>query len=286
MTDLLFKNIKLIDCNEIEIIDDISEGGQGEVYKAKYFNKFVVIKRFKQKLKSFELKELVAYVKLKHPLMVEFYGYFIDDDEKLNLVLEYADGYILNDLISSEALNYTQKIQIIQDLANILLYFKENHTLHRDLKPDNIIVNIIDKDTVKLKILDFGICKITDKSIVTLSNNAMSIQYCPPESLQTNVKGNYKYDIWSFGLIIAYLFSEKLPWGKASNIQIEYKLVKKEPYPIPTNIDNINIIKLIKLCTKIVPDDRIAPEGLVYLISILKRKKNITSEDIDHALIR
>ena len=218
--------------------------------------------------------------------MVEFYGYFIDNEDKLNLVLEHAEGEVLNNLISDECLNHNHKMQLIKQIADMLLYLKNHRTLHRDLKPDNFIVQVIDSENIKIKILDFGISKVSDISIFSLSNTSISIQYCPPEIFIIDEKGSYKLDIWSFGIIVAYVFSEQLPWGKLNNLQIEYKLCHKQNYPIPKVIEDPNIRKLIELCTKVNPKERLAPEGILKLIDKINNKENISNLTLDDSYFK
>lgn len=269
------ESIKINPKNILNKKECLIEGGQGEIYEGYLNNKRVIIKKFKNVMGS-EQREIDAYLKLKHESMVEFYGFFIDEsDGNLNLVLEYADGENLSDLIEDVKLNYDHKLQIIEKIASLLQYLRLNHTVHRDLKPDNIMGNIIDDKNISLKVLDFGICKVASKTVFSLRTSSGTLLYSPPELMQIGVRTSFKYDIWSYGLIVSYLFSGEIPWAKKNQLQLELCLVKKTPFPIPKSIDDENIVKLIELCTRVDPNDRINPETILYLIDLIKKGERI-----------
>ena len=279
-----FLEIMKINQSSIKDLSEMSdEGGQWEIYTGTYKNMKVIIKRFKN-FSDINHKEIKAYLKLKHDIMVEFYGYFIDNDKKLNLVLELADGEELNDLVADELLTYNHKLLIIEKIASLLQYLRINHTIHRDFKPNNFLVKIINDETLSIKVLDFGISKVSNQTNFSQNTSSGTLVYSPPElmSVEVNVKVSFKYDVWSYGLIVSYLFSEEQPWGdKINQMQVEYNLFKKKPYPVPKSIESKNIQKLIDLCTKINPEERINPETILYLIEIIKRGEDIVDIPLD-----
>jgi serine/threonine protein kinase len=264
----VLKNIIEVDC----------EGGQGLIFIGEFNDKKVIIKKFKNSA-SKNLKELQAYCKLNHEIMVDFYGYFYDEN-KLNIVLEFAEGEQLDDLVADELLNDKHRFIIIEKMASFLNYLKINHTLHRDLKPQNFIANIIDEEKIVLKVLDFGISKISDNSVISQSTCSGTILYSPPELLTIEPNVNHKYDIWSYGLIISYIYSDEQPWGKINQMQLEFNLLNKKTFPIPQAIKDKNIRKLIEFCTNTNPALRITSKSVLYLIDKIKNNEDISTLEL------
>ena len=93
-----------LNMNDFEILEEGDDSGQGQIFVATYQGREVIIKKFKQNKES-NRKEIEMYTKLKHPMMVKFYGYFLDEEEMLNIVIEYAEGCQLDDLLVDDKLN-------------------------------------------------------------------------------------------------------------------------------------------------------------------------------------
>lgn len=279
----IFSNNIINKSDITDIIDSGIEGGQGQIFYGKYKNKKVVIKKFNSQ--NSILRELQAYLKLKHEAIVDFYGCFIDDDGELNIVLEYVEGVVLSDLIADNLLIKRQKLIVLKKISGLLLYLKQNHIIHRDLKPDNFLVNINtnDNEDILLKVIDFGISKISERTNTNINTTSCTIHYCPPELFEVdkNKLISYKYDIWSFGLIVFYVFTEKLPWAKLNPMQIEFCLIKKKAFPIES-VDDNEIKKLIELCTRINFNERINPETILLLLDKLLVNESICNMDFSN----
>lgn len=276
----VLKEIPLLNPELVTISKHLNEGGQAEVFEGTYNSHKVTIKKFR-KTNENDFKEIYAYSKLKHSIMVEFYGYFIDVDKKLNIVLEYAEGDELTNLISDELLTEEHKFKIAESVASLLNYLKANYTLHRDLKPQNFIAKIISPNEIAIKIFDFGISKIANQTQITNTTTSGTISYSPPELISMESKISFKYDIWSYGLILSYLFSGEQPWGEINQMQIEFCLFKKKQFPIPKSIENANVRRLIELCTQINPEKRITPSGVLYLLDLIRKGEDICNENIN-----
>ena len=124
--------------DDITNLEELSEGGEGEVLTGKYKGLEIVLKKYKQANKE-DLTEIKAYTKLEHPHMVKFYGYFYDSENKLNIVLERARGEELQEFFEEDEddsefyLNYEQKLQVVVLICEILTYLRKQHVIHRDL---------------------------------------------------------------------------------------------------------------------------------------------------------
>lgn len=208
-----------------------------------------------------------------------------------------------------KTLSLKDKLIVINKVCNFLIYLRKKNVIHRDLKPSNIMItkNKIDNtsntdDTsnsnnsnsgIKLKIFDFGISKISDKTFTyTVNIDKLTVNYSAPEMYSISEKEkeedklliSNKIDIWALGCIISYIFTGVIPWtNKSRNIfRIQYYLLQNKPFPIPENWFNIpsyfkdSISKIISLCLKNDPNERINAFGVSKLVECL-----IKDEDFD-----
>lgn len=272
---------KIINKSEVQINDELEEGGEAKVYIGKYIENDVVIKKYKKE-EGNHMKEIIAYCKLSHEYMVKYYGYYIDEDNTYNLILEHAKGVSLQDAIVEERLNYTQKIDVLDKICDFLIYLRKNHVIHRDLKPDNIKIEIIDNE-IKLKLLDFGITKISDNTLTITNNpNKFTINYSAPELyiVEDNFTVlSYKIDIWALGCIASYLFSGNLPWTNIykNPIKIQTCLIMQMKFPIPDGVD-VRIVPFIEICTSVLINKRPNPYAVKRMVVCLKEGINLKEE--------
>ena len=160
---------------------------------------------------------------------------------------------------------------ISYQISDALLYLNKYGILHRDLKPDNILVNILKKESdkevseiIEIKLMDFGLSKIIGNSETT-NEGYGTIAFIAPEILQ-RYPYNYKVDIWSLGVIMFYLVSGELPF--VPNLkkvdEIILNICKKDPY-FSKKFNNINsdLINLIKRCLEKKPEKRITIEEVI-----------------------
>ena len=304
-----------IDKSKIKVEDFLDEGGEGEVFRGEYDNKKVIIKKYKSLDDDYQV-EVNAYNLLFHTYMVACHGYFMDDEGYYNLVLEEALGTLLSDIAGSEEgeelyVDYYERLCIAYQICEFLEYLRKNHVIHRDLKTDNIMVEIKKnenryskddsnsksnskyslnelKNIVPIKLLDFGITKIAEKTYTTTySQGHNTVNYSSPELYDTenlddlNTKLiSYKVDIWAFGCIVSYLFSGIIPWENLARNRfvIQSKITNGSKFPIPKEVDE-RVIPLIELCTNLNPKERPNPSTLLRLIEKLYEDKKI-EEDI------
>ena len=156
------------------------------------------------------------------------------------------------------------KFKIIKSLANVLEYIHSNKFIHRDLKPENLM---LDKNG-NFYLIDFGIAKVVTNSEDTKTRAKGTLHYLAPECLEPEELDpddqiistiSTKVDVWAYGCIVSWLFSGILPWCNkyADNPSVlQQVLMKKKPFPIPDNIKNENIIKIIQNATAIKLTDR------------------------------
>ncbi|ELP86031.1 tyrosine protein kinase, putative [Entamoeba invadens IP1] len=209
-----------LDYHELQEEKRLGEGSFGIVYLGEFRGYKVAIKKMKEgcddeiKITEFE-KEVLMLDKFRCDYLVHFYGaVFIPN--KICIVTEFAQYGSLNDLIKNRIETTIQKeikIKFMKDMANGLLYLHTNGVVHRDIKPDNLLVFSLDLDTkVNAKLTDFGSARNINLMMtnMTFTKGVGTPVYMAPEVLK---KEKYKKsaDIYSFGVTMY----ETLKWGDA-----------------------------------------------------------------------
>lgn len=208
---------------------------------------------------------------------------------KFSLLTEFVDGKSLEEILSLLTSDLV-KLLIMIDLSKVLKFLHDNGVIHRDLKPNNVMISLKDMTP---KILDFGISKLSDRSkTTTLLKGTLSYMapenfglemYDPEISQNENGNGNKiskinnKIDVWAFGCILNEVFSKynMKPWeGEDNDNQILSNLVMGKAFPIDESIDNIYIKNLISDCTLNEPESR--PDFyLIYCTLLVALKEHM-----------
>jgi serine/threonine-protein kinase len=256
-----------------EIIDKVGSGGMADVYKAKdqRLSRFVAIKVLKPEYssdKSFVNKfrgEAQSAAGLSHPNIVNVYD--VGDDGGLHfIVMELVEGITLKRFIERKGkLEVKEAVGISIQIAQGMEAAHDNHIIHRDIKPQNIIIS---RDG-KVKVTDFGIAKATNSN--TITSNAMgSVHYLSPEQ----ARGGYsdeKSDIYSLGVTLYEMLSGKVPFAGDNTVSVALLHIQGEAMPlreldadIPMSID-----KIVQKCMQKRPERRYHTSS--ELISDLKR---------------
>ena len=243
-----------------EIIDKVGSGGMADVYKAKChrLNRFVAIKVLKPEYssdKSFVNKfrgEAQSAAGLSHPNIVNVYD--VGDDAGLHyIVMELVEGITLKRFIERKGkLEVKEAVGITIQIAQGMEAAHDNHIIHRDIKPQNIIIS---KDG-KVKVTDFGIAKATNSN--TITSNAMgSVHYLSPEQ----ARGGYsdeKSDIYSLGVTLYEMLSGKVPFAGDNTVSVALLHIQGEAMPL-RDIDQdipISIDKIVQKCMQKKPERR------------------------------
>ncbi|ELP87898.1 protein serine/threonine kinase, putative [Entamoeba invadens IP1] len=250
-----------LDFDELVEETKIGEGSFGIVYKGTFRGNVVAIKKMKQcaqeeengEIEEFE-KEVEMLDKFRSQYIVHFYGaVFIPN--KICMVTEFAQYGSLHDLIKNkdrQPIPMKLRIKMVTDAARGILYLHENGILHRDIKPDNILVVSLD-ETVAIhgKLTDFGSSRNINMMMtnMTFTKGIGSPSYMAPEVLHQD-KYKKPADIFSFAITLyecvkwgeAYPKTEfKFPWKIAEFVNKGNRLNKADGMPE-------SIYKIIKLC--------------------------------------
>ena len=256
-----------------EILEKIGTGGMSDVYKAKdhKLNRFIAVKVLKQEFSenaNFVSKfriEAQAAAGLMHPNIVNVYDVG-EEDGIYYIVMELVEGITLKKYIEKKArLSVKEAVSIAIQVSMGIEAAHNNHIIHRDIKPQNIMIS----KEGKVKVTDFGIAKAATSNTIT-SNVMGSVHYTSPEQ----ARGGYsdeRSDIYSLGITIFEMLTGRVPFNGETTVAIAIKHIQEDlPSPrdfvpeIPVSVEQI----VFKCCQKS-PDRRYQSMG--ELITDLKR---------------
>ena len=273
--------IGMIVGDRYEILERIGTGGMSDVYKAKdhKLNRMVAVKVLKQEFSenaNFVSKfrvEAQAAAGLAHPNIVNVYDVG-EENGVYYIVMELVEGITLKKYIEKKArLSVKEAVSIAIQVSMGIEAAHNNHIIHRDIKPQNIIIS----KEGKVKVTDFGIAKAATSNTIT-SNVMGSVHYTSPEQ----ARGGYsdeKSDVYSLGITMFEMLTGRVPFNGETTVAIAIKHIQEEmPSPrdyvseIPVSVEQI----VFKCCQKS-PDRRYQSMG--ELITDLKRSLMTPDED-------
>lgn len=264
-----------------EILDKIGTGGMSDVYKAKdhKLNRFVAVKVLKQEFSentNFVSKfrvEAQAAAGLMHPNIVNVYD--VGEEEGIYyIVMELVEGITLKNYIEKKSrLSIKEAISIAIQVSMGIEAAHNNHIIHRDIKPQNIIIS---KDG-KVKVTDFGIAKAATSNTIT-SNVMGSVHYTSPEQARGGFSDE-KSDIYSLGCTMFEMLTGHVPFDGETTVAIAIKHIQEE-MPSPREYVSeipVCVEKIIFKCTQKSPDRRY--QNMAELIVDLKKSLITPDED-------
>jgi serine/threonine-protein kinase len=271
--------------NRYELLEKIGEGGMAEVYKAKchklnrydavkilkrdYANDPTVVEKFKN--------EATAVANLSDNNIINIFDVGSQGDINY-IVMEYVKGKTLKQIINQNVrLSYERAIDIAIQISKALDCAHRNNIIHRDVKPQNILVT----EEGVVKVTDFGIAKASSSVTITNSNKVIgSAHYFSPEQ----ARGNYvdaRADIYSLGIVLYEMVTGKLPFDAESPVTIALKHLQDIAVP-PKNLNsNIpeSLNSLIIKCIQKDPNNRYQTVREL-LMDLLRIQKDLNYEII------
>ena len=265
--------IGMLIADRYEILEKVGTGGMADVYKSKdhTLNRYVAVKVLKQEFSenaNFVSKfrvEAQAAAGLMHPNIVNVYD--VGEEKGLYyIVMELVDGITLKKYIEKKArLSVKETTSIAIQVSMGLEAAHRNHIIHRDIKPQNIIIS---RDG-KVKVTDFGIAKAATSNTIT-SNVMGSVHYTSPEQARGGFSDE-KSDIYSLGITMFEMLTGRVPFNGETTVAIAIKHIQ-QPMPSPCEFvpeipRSLELI-VLKCCEKS-PDRRY--QNITELISDLKQ---------------
>ena len=284
-----------------EILGRIGSGGMADVYKGKdhKLNRFVAIKVLKSTYRSDEtfikkfLSEAQAAAGLMHPNVVNVYD--VGQDRGLYyMVMELVEGITLKDYIEKKGkLSAKETISISIQMVTGIQAAHNCHIIHRDIKPQNIIIS---KDG-KVKVTDFGIARATTSTATQAVTTTVmgSVHYTSPEQARGGIVDE-KSDIYSAGITMYEMITGHVPFDGDSTVTVALKhlneVIKSPAEEVPDIPYSLECI--IMKCTQKLPNKRymsceellqdlkhslVDPEGDFVVLDGVTKRMPATSQD-------
>ena len=263
-----FQNLGVLGKGQFGAVLKMKSNINGQIYAVKW----VELPKDENDLKNL-IREQYIMNKISHPNIVTLYKTF--EDEKYSyFVSEFIDGINLDKYIKNFHINNPNKhieqhlvINIFQQILSGLQYLHNNHILHRDIKPDNILIDYNNN----IKITDFGISAIYKNGYGILSCHCTRVgrpDYVCPEIIN-NVPYDYKCDIFSLGYTIYYMMNFHLPTITKIDVNEKVKRIDSDK-----KVDIYYDIRLIQLVEKMYSYDPEERPGTTQILNILENIKN------------
>ena len=231
--------------NRYEILKEIGSGGMANVYrcydtiddrevaikilKDEFLNNEEFIRRFKNESKAIAV--------LNHPNIVRVYDVSFGDMIQY-IVMEYIDGITLKEYIEMQGvLDWKETLHLTTQILKALQHAHENGIVHRDIKPQNIM--LLQDGTIK--VTDFGIARFSSNATRTMTEQAIgSVHYIAPEQARGE-KTDGKTDIYSVGVMMYEMLTGRLPFDADSAVSValmQLQTTPKRPRQINPDIPN------------------------------------------------
>ena len=188
-----------------------------KILKDEYLNNEEFIRRFKNESKAIAM--------LSHPNIVKVYDVSFGDRIQY-IVMEYIDGITLKEYIDRQGIiEWKDALHLITQVLKALQHAHECGIVHRDIKPQNIM--LLQDGTIK--VTDFGIARFSDKNTRTMTEQAIgSVHYIAPEQAKGDVTDG-KTDIYSVGVMLYEMTTGKLPFDGDSAVTVALKQLQSTP---------------------------------------------------------
>lgn len=250
---------KVVRLGDFQLVRKLGQGGMGEVFLARQISldRLVALKVLSRELAKKPgfverfVREARAMARIDHPNAVKVYA--AEADKGLNYVaIEYVDGQSMQDVLdASGRLSVGDAINVILSCADALAHAHEMNLIHRDIKPDNILVTR--KGVVK--VADFGLAKALDDQDMSMTQSGTGLGtplYMPPEQARDAKHVDQRTDIYALGCTFYYFLAGRLPFEADSVLKLilakekgQYESVRRLNPEVPERLE-LMIDKMIQ----------------------------------------
>ncbi|MBN2432417.1 MAG: protein kinase [Acidobacteria bacterium] len=219
-----------------KIIEKLGQGGMGVVYKAQDLNldRFVALKFLPEEMhaaadeKQRFIHEARAASALDHPHICTIHEINETEGGRLYIAMAHYEGETLNEKIGRGPLKQDEALDIARQAANGLARAHERGIVHRDIKPANLMLTA---DGL-VKILDFGLAKLTGRTVLTRTGSTLgTAAYMSPEQARGGAVDG-RSDIWSLGVVLYEILAGRRPFKGAYEQAVIYGILNEKPAPL------------------------------------------------------
>lgn len=242
-----------------KLISELGRGGMGIVYKAldpmlerELALKILPPKKLSQALIDRFLREARAVAKLDSGNIVQIYdiGKQPDGEYEINyIVMEFVEGETLGEIFPGapeDEEDLKRRIAVLDQVLEAMDYAHGKGVVHRDLKPDNIMVTV----TGKAKIMDFGLAFIAGSHSLTQANQVMgTVAYFSPEQAKASADMDHRADLYSLGVILFELMTGHLPFDAVHVVDMMRKVLDEAPRK-PSSLSDLVTPELEQVCLR------------------------------------
>ncbi len=251
-----------------KVLDRVGKGGMGVLYRGidPVLDREVAIKVMlmdfsddAEQMRPRFYREARASAKLQHPNIVTVFE-FAEEENTPFIVMEFLRGTSLAQRVNSPVpLTVVEKIGIVAQLCSALGYAHEQGVIHRDVKPANVF--LLNDGSVKL--LDFGIAKVTSSTLTREGDVLGSASYMSPEQVSGSEAVDGRSDIFSAGVLLYELLSGKKPFHAEQPTGIIMKILQEDPPPLDQVVPGLpaQLVAAVHKALAKKPADRYATAG-------------------------
>lgn len=238
--------------NGYEVIKNLGSGNFGTTYLVEKNKATYALKLIRSNMldhNTFDSKRIEREIKILKEVSSDNVAKYVDDgvfhdgDENYRfIVMEYAEGINLETFLqeAKECLPSYDAARLAYNIFEAVHDIHKSNIIHRDLKPGNIILT--DKDSLTVKIIDFGISKLIDASTLTTTGQGMgTFAYMPPEQLTSAKDIDYRADYYSIAVMMYEFLSGERPFIMSNQLEAMNKILHEKPTPVINKKTNIPI---------------------------------------------
>ena len=250
--------------SKLVYVRQLGEGGGGEVflYQHRHSNRYYAVKKMKRSTPNFEkyVKRAIASCsRLYHPNIVNYFEH-VYDPKFAYLIFEYmAGGDLKKEVIRKREVVPKAVLQKwIRQLVSVLTYLGKKGIMHRDIKPDNILLTSTDHSTANIKLADFDTCRwMLNAKDDRMTRDIGTTGYMAPDVIGSS-SYNSQVDVWSLGCLVFELVTWKLPFSQHTKSRDQQQ--REGPvFPITPEVPD-DVKHFIRYC--LVYDPALRPSAL------------------------